>query len=105
LAWRRDSPIREDRAMIPALPEKDHQNVAPAGATPTAPISPGPMPRVSDAYDQDVLNFVTRQIDRGDDESAIVESLLPHDFSRSEAQRLVREIASERSKIAPRVLG
>jgi hypothetical protein len=86
--------------MIPALSENDDDSPPPLRPPAAAANSPAsePATRLSDIYERDVLNFVETQLGAGASEAAIVASLLPHDFSRPEAQRLVRELAAERGR-------
>ena len=84
--------------MIPALPDKDDDNPPPLGPPAAATNSPQLAARGPPERHLRPRGFLTSSAINSmprNNEEAIVESLLPHDFSRAEVQRLVRELAAK----------
>lgn len=82
--------------MIPELPEKESSGVK-TGPAPSTSRSVSP-PRLTDMYEQEVLDFVTSRLDAGYTDAQIIDDLRTHDFSREEARRLVRALSEGRSR-------
>jgi len=82
--------------MIQGLPEKDAITAEPT--TSAAEDASVPKARLTDLYEQEVLDYVASKLDQGVPETRIIEALKPHDFGKEEARRLIRAVAKERPK-------
>lgn len=82
--------------MIQGLPEKEPSPAAKPAAAP--PDLAAPQARLTDLYEQEVIDFVAERLDEGDTESEVIEALRPHDFRYEEARQLVRAVAKGRPR-------
>lgn len=77
--------------MIQGLPEKKTSTTEDSARTPAAT-----QPKLTDLYEQEVIDFAAGRLDRGDSEAEVTEALRGHDFRYEEARQLVRAVAKER---------